>query len=66
MRSATQNSAVTHCKSVIVLQDHTFHHSLCCALIGEKGSNVCLKPIRDCKVKAHSAPVSRNTLSSGI
>ena len=28
VRSATQNSAVTHCKSVIVLQDHTFHHSL--------------------------------------
>ena len=55
-RSDTQHSVGTCYKSVIVLHDHTSHHLLCCAPIGVEGGNICLHPIRDCEVQAHSSP----------
>ena len=51
---------------MIVLHDHNSHCLLCCALIGVEGIKVYLQPIRDCEVKANSAPGCRNNVSSGI
>ena len=64
--SASQNGAVIHGKSVIILHDHTLHRLLWCAPIGLEDSNVCLKPIKDCEVHAHSDPGSQNHMSAGI
>ena len=64
--STTQRGTVTRGKSVIVLHDKTLRHLLCCAPIGEEGGKVCLQPIRECKLQAHSAPSRRNPVNDGI
>ena len=64
--SATQRGDVTHGKLVIVLHDHTSHTFLCCNPIEVEGVKVCLNPIRDCEVQAHSAPGCWNPVSTKI
>ena len=65
-RSTTQTSPVTYGKSVIILHNRTLHHSLCCATIGMEGVKVCMKPIRDCEVQAHSATSHQKPVTAWI
>ena len=64
--SATHNGTGTHGKSVIVLHNHTSHRSLCCAPIGVEGIKIFLQPIGDFNVQAHSAPICRKPVCTGI
>ena len=48
------------------MHDHTSYHSLCFDTIGVEGRKVCLHPIRDCEVQAHSAPGRWKPFSDGI